>query len=85
MKKLMIAALLAAGFVAPVSANEVVDACMEYAASQGSDDAGCGCLGEAAAEDEALAAALLEITSPEDLESADDATRAAITACFPDA
>jgi len=86
MIKTLSALVLSLGFVtAPVFANDVADGCRDYAAATGGDDSGCDCLGEAADADADLAAALLEISTPEDLEAADASTIEAIQACFPDA
>ncbi|MCA8889498.1 MAG: hypothetical protein KDA46_11750 [Parvularculaceae bacterium] len=85
MKKLMTAAIAAAFFATPALANDAADNCREYIANNGGDDSGCDCLGDAAAADAVLADALSAIETPEDLEAADDATKAAIVACFPDA
>lgn len=84
MLKVAIVVLTAATFVAPAFANETADQCRAYVAENGGDASGCDCLGEAAAGDADFAAALAEIESPEDLEAADDATKAKISACFPD-
>ncbi|MFN0022523.1 MAG: hypothetical protein ACKVS5_01330 [Parvularculaceae bacterium] len=84
MKPILVAALLTA-VAAPAYANETADACRSYVEENGGDASGCDCLGAAAAEDADLAAALADITSPAALEAADDATKAAIAACFPDA
>ena len=86
MKKILCSAVIVLGMaVAPAFANDVADGCRDYAASTGGDDSGCDCLGEAADADSDLADALLEITSPDDLASADASTIEAIQACFPDA
>lgn len=85
MKKLMIAAIAATFIAAPAMANEAADGCREYVANNGGDDSGCDCLGDAADADAALADALLAIATPEDLEAADETTKEAIAACFPDA
>ena len=84
MLKVAIVVLTVATFVAPAFANETADQCRAYVAENGGDASGCDCLGEAAAGDADVAAALAEIESPEDLEAADDATKAKISACFPD-
>lgn len=83
----MIIELLAASMLmnAPVADDadmEFVAACEEYQAEYGGE-ADCACLGEKVAEDEALAEALAMITGPEDVEAADEATKAAIAACTP--
>lgn len=83
MRKLLFAALLAA-LAAPAVANEVEDQCVAYVTENGGDASGCACLGEAADKDAALMEAILAIASPEDLAAADDATKEAIRACFPD-
>lgn len=85
MLKPILAAALFIATAAPAFANETAEACKSYVEKNGGDASGCDCLGEAAAEDADLAAALAEIEAPEDLEAADDATKAAIAACFPDA
>lgn len=85
MKLLLAAALLAAAAAAPAFANETAEACKSYVEENGGDASGCDCLGEAAAGDADLAAALAEIETPADLEAADDGTKAAIAACFPNA
>lgn len=84
MKKLILAGLFAAASVSPALADAEA-ACEAYAAENGGDASGCACLGEAAAADAELAAALEAISSPEDLEAADDSTKDAIRACYPDA
>ena len=83
MRRLLISSLIAAIAAAPAMANEYADACRDYAAANGTDDAGCDCLGDAAAADPDLAAAIMAIEGPADLEAADPATREAIAACFP--
>lgn len=86
MLKTLSALTVALGLAAaPAFANDVADGCREYAAATGGDDSGCDCLGEAADADADLAAALLAISTPEDLEAADASTVEAIRACFPDA
>ena len=84
MKKILAAAFLAA-FISPAFANDAEDGCRAYVAENGGDASGCSCLGEAADADPALADALAAIQEPADLEAADDATKEAIAACFPDA
>lgn len=66
-------------------ANDTADACRDYVAANGGDDAGCDCLGDAASSDPALADALAAITTPADLEAASEETKEAIAACFPQA
>lgn len=83
--KLLLAAALLAAAAAPAFANETAEACKSYVEENGGDASGCDCLGEAAAGDADLAAALAEIETPADLEAADDGTKAAIAACFPNA
>jgi len=78
------AAIAALGASAPAAANETADQCRAYVASNGGDASGCDCLGEAAAKDAALAEALAAIDTPEDLEAADESTKSAIAACYPD-
>lgn len=85
MLKTILAAALFVATAAPAFANETAEACKSYIEKNGGDASGCDCLGEAAAEDADLAAALAEIEAPEDLEAADEATKAAIAACYPDA
>lgn len=75
---------LLATIAAPGFANEIEEGCREYAEANGTDPSGCSCIGEAADADPALAEALAAITSPEELEAADDSTKAALAACFPD-
>lgn len=82
MKKIAVLATFAAFAIAPASANEIEDACVAYAEEYGTDSGGCACLGEAADADEDLAAAIMEIASPEDLQDADQDTKDAIAACF---
>lgn len=81
MKMTIIAAL--AVIAAPAFANETAQACRDYVAANGGDAAGCDCLGEKAAKDQALAEALARIKGPADLEAADQSTKDAIAACFP--
>lgn len=85
MLKKILAAVLVIATAAPAFANETAEACKSYVEKNGGDASGCDCLGEAAAEDADLAAALAAIEAPEDLEAADEATKAAIAACYPDA
>lgn len=85
MLKPILAAALVLSSAAPAFANETAEACKSYVEENGGDASGCDCLGEAAASDADLAAALAAIEAPEDLEAADDATKAAIAACFPNA
>lgn len=85
MLKPILAAALIVASAAPAFANETAEACKSYVEENGGDASGCDCLGEAAATDPDLAAALAEIETPADLEAADDGTKAAIAACFPNA
>lgn len=85
MLKPILAAALIVALTAPAFANETAEACKSYVEENGGDSSGCDCLGEAAAADADLAAALAEIETPADLEAADDGTKAAIAACFPNA
>jgi hypothetical protein len=85
MLKPILAAALFVATAAPAFANETAEACRSYVEENGGDASGCDCLGEAAAEDADLAAALAEIETPADLEAADEGTKAAIAACFPNA
>lgn len=82
MKLQLALALVAAGPLSPAFANETADHCRAYVAANGGDASGCDCLGKAAANDPALAAALAAIKTPADLDAADDATKAAIGACY---
>lgn len=77
-----VVALAAAAF-APAIANDTADNCKAYVAQNGGDASGCDCLGAAADKDPSLVGKLAQIQSPADLETADDATKAAIRACFP--
>ncbi|MFN3958466.1 MAG: hypothetical protein ACK4NP_00975 [Parvularculaceae bacterium] len=83
LKPVFAAALVFAA--APAFANETTEACKSYVEKNGGDSSGCACLGEAASDDPDLAAALADIETPADLEAADDETKAAIAACFPNA
>jgi hypothetical protein len=85
MLKPILAAAAVVATAAPAFANETAEACKSYIEKNGGDASGCDCLGEAAAEDADLAEALADIESPADLEAADEATRAAIAACYPNA
>lgn len=85
MKKVVILAALAGFAAAPAFASEVQSHCEAYVAENGGDASGCACLGDAAPDGSELAGALLAIQSEADLEAADDAAKAAIGACFPDA
>ena len=62
---------------------EIAAGCKAYAAENGTDDAGCDCIGEAAAEDPTLAEALAAIETEADVEGAPEPAKAAIAACFP--
>lgn len=83
MKKMISIAACAASLAVSASANETADNCRAYVAENGGDASGCDCLGAAAASSPTLASALAAITSPADLEAADDATKGAVQACFP--
>jgi hypothetical protein len=85
LKILSLSAFAAACLMAPAYANETADACRGYVAENGGDASGCDCLGDAAASDATLADALAAIATPDDLDAADEATKAAIAACYPDA
>lgn len=86
MIRVFFASLVAAGaFVGAAAANEIEDQCTAYAVEYDGDASGCACLGQAAESDDALAAAIALIETPEDVEAADDATKAAIAACWPSA
>ncbi|HBK90202.1 MAG TPA: hypothetical protein DDZ68_00880 [Parvularcula sp.] len=85
MMKPILAATLFVSAAAPAIANDTAESCKSYVEKNGGDASGCDCLGEAAANDPDLAAALAEIETPEDLGAADEATKAAIAACFPNA
>ncbi len=74
---------LAGAALAPAIANETADNCKAYVAQNGGDASGCDCLGAAADKDPSLVGKLAGIQSPADLEAADDATKSAIRACFP--
>lgn len=82
MKKIILLAAVAA-LAGPALANPTAENCKAYVAQNGGDASGCDCLGAAADKNPSLAAALAKIASPADLESADDATKEAIRACFP--
>ncbi len=84
-KTILAGAFACAVSLTPAFANEVEEACKTYAAEHGGDATGCACLGEMAAGDADLAAAIMEITDPAALEAADEATKEAIGACFPEA
>jgi hypothetical protein len=84
MKRILLAGLaLIAAPAAAAAANETTNACRDYVAANGGDASGCDCLGEKAATDAALADALARIKAPADLEAADQSTKDAIVACFP--
>ena len=89
MKKLIAFAAATAfavpALTAPVMANETEDQCYAYADANGTDPAGCACLGEAAAADPALADAIAMIETPEDYEASSPAVKDAVAACWPDA
>ncbi len=84
---------LLCAFIAPLAfmlfaaegdvAQEIADGCRAYAEANGTDASGCDCIGEAAAKDPSLMEALAAIEIAEDFANADDATKAALTACFP--
>lgn len=84
MKKLIVAVIAGAAFASPAFANEVAEQCEAYVAENGGDASGCACLGEAAEADASLAESIMAIATPADLDAADDATKEAIRACFPD-
>ncbi len=86
MKKILIASIVAAGFIGGVaSANEIEAQCNAYMEENNGDNSGCSCLGAAAAEDDALATAIAAIQSQADVDAADEHTKAALAACWPDA
>ena len=83
MLKPILAAALMVAAASPAFANETAEACKSYVEKNGGDASGCDCLGEKAAKDQALAEALARIKGPADLEAADQSTKDAIAACFP--
>lgn len=85
MLKPVLAVALVLASAAPAFANQTTEACKSYIEENGGDASGCECLGAAAAKDAGLAAAIAEIETPADLEAAEDETKAAIAACFPNA
>jgi len=86
MNKLILSGLFAtAAILTPAMAGEVEDLCNAYAEENGTDNSGCSCLDEAASNDADLAAAIMSITGPEDIEALDDSAKEAIGACFPQA
>lgn len=85
MKRLIAAAAVAALLALPAAAEDIAEHCETYVAQNGGDASGCSCLGDAAAGDTDLTESLLAILTPADLEAADEPTKAAIAACFPDA
>lgn len=70
---------------APATASQVEAMCEAYVAENGSDYAGCACLGEAAPDGSALASAILAIESQEDYEASDQSVKDAVAACDPNA
>jgi hypothetical protein len=85
MRMTIIAGIIAAAaLAAPAFANDTEDQCLAYTAENGGDSSGCSCLGEKAAADSALAESIAMIDSPEALDAADEATKGAIAACWPD-
>lgn len=89
MYKALAAAFAVAGFsLVPAAADDAGDVeqqCLDYAAQYNGDSSGCSCLGEAAGKDPALAEAIAAISTPEDVEAADDTVKQAIAMCWPDA
>ncbi|MEL7488015.1 MAG: hypothetical protein AAGJ87_12460 [Pseudomonadota bacterium] len=83
MKRFAIAAVVSASVASPAFAADVEEACKAYAAANDGDPSGCACLANKAAADASLAEAILAIKEPADLEAADEATLAAIGACYP--
>ena len=83
MKKI-ITAVVALGLIAsPSYASDLEASCEAYAAENGTDGSGCGCLAETA--DASVTEELLTVASEADLEGLSDAAKEAIGTCFPDA
>ena len=63
--------------------QDVVDRCVAYSQEHGGDEAACPCFGKLAADDAELAAELLAINEPADIEAASDKVTEASKACMP--
>lgn len=84
MKNLFIAASVLGLIASPALAGSDLEGhCEAYAAENGTDPSGCGCLAETADAD--MTAELMEVASEADLETLSDASKEAIAACWPDA
>ena len=83
MKKL-VTAIITAGFaISPALASELEEYCVAYTSENGGDPSGCSCLAESS--DDSMAEELMAVQSEEDIEALSEASKAAISACWPDA
>lgn len=83
--KFVAAAALAASFAAaPAFANETEDFCVAFASGNGWDTSPCSCVGEVGEANADVKAEVLALVSPEDTDAMSDATKQALSVCFPD-
>ena len=82
----MMEALIAAfaALTIQASAADFAKACQDYQAENGGS-ADCECLGEKIAADDALAAEMMTLTTPEDVAGASDEFKAAVMSCSEEA
>ena len=84
MKRTLLALAVSAFAATPALAgHSFKEHCEVYAAENGTDASGCGCLQDTADAD--ATEELLLVTGPEDIEALSDGSKEAIAACFPDA
>lgn len=84
MKRLIAAALAASFASAPAFANETEDFCVAFAGGNGWDTEPCSCVGEVGEANADVKAEILALVAPEDTEAMSDATKQALSVCFPD-
>ena len=85
MKNLMIAAVIAAPMAfGAASANETEAFCVEFAGGNGWDTEPCSCVGEVAEGDASVKEEILALSSAEDVDLMSDATKEALSVCFPE-
>ena len=66
------------------SANETEAFCVEFAGGNGWDTEPCSCVGEVAEGDASVKEEILALSSAEDVDLMSDATKEALSVCFPE-
>ncbi len=85
MNKIILPALGASAFfVAPAMANETEAFCVDFATEHELGTEPCPCIGEVGEADPDVKAAILALTHPDETDSWDDATKEALSVCFPE-